>query len=82
VLAAGAGHADPDAHGALATLCETYWYPLYAFLRSRGHSAADAQDLTQRRFGIAGPFDFDIHPTNLGHMFIAREFEAAWEGLR
>ena len=35
---------------ALATLCETYWYPLYAFLRSRHYSAEDAQDLTQAFF--------------------------------
>jgi lysophospholipase L1-like esterase len=30
---------------------------------------------------LHGPFDFDIHPTNLGHSFIAHEFEAVWQGL-
>ena len=35
---------------ALAALCQTYWYPLYAFARRRGHSPADAQDLTQGFF--------------------------------
>ena len=35
---------------ALTALCETYWYPLYAFLRSRGHPAEDAEDLTQAFF--------------------------------
>src|SRR5262249_51053977 len=30
---------------ALAALCQTYWYPMYAFARRRGHSPADAQDL-------------------------------------
>jgi hypothetical protein len=34
-----------------------------------------------RRLGIQGPFDFDIHPTNLGHSFIASEFESAWKNL-
>jgi RNA polymerase sigma-70 factor (ECF subfamily) len=34
----------------LATLCETYWYPLYAFLRSRHYGAEEAQDLTQAFF--------------------------------
>src|SRR4030095_11902802 len=33
-----------------ATLCETYWYPLYAYVRSRGTSADDARDLTQGFF--------------------------------
>ena len=50
VLAAGADAASTDARTALATLCETYWYPLYAFLRSRGYKAEDAQDLTQAFF--------------------------------
>ena len=35
---------------ALARLCETYWYPLYAYARRRGYSAEDAQDLTQGFF--------------------------------
>ena len=50
VLAAGSGSASSGAREALATLCETYWYPLYAFLRSRGYDADDAQDLTQAFF--------------------------------
>jgi RNA polymerase sigma factor (sigma-70 family) len=35
---------------ALAELCQLYWYPLYAFVRRRGYSAEDAQDLTQGFF--------------------------------
>lgn len=38
------------AREALEELCRAYWYPLYAFVRSRGYSAADAQDLTQGFF--------------------------------
>ncbi len=44
---------QPDstqARDALARLCQTYWYPLYAFVRRRGYSAPDAQDLTQAFF--------------------------------
>src|SRR5215469_11154579 len=46
VVAAG----DPyrkEARSALASLCENYWYPLYAYLRRRGYPADQAQDLTQ-----------------------------------
>jgi RNA polymerase sigma-70 factor (ECF subfamily) len=50
VLAAGADVSSAGAHEALATLCETYWFPLYAFLRSRGYDAEHAQDLTQAFF--------------------------------
>jgi RNA polymerase sigma factor (sigma-70 family) len=38
------------ARDALEELCRSYWYPLYAFVRSRGYSATDAQDLTQSFF--------------------------------
>jgi RNA polymerase sigma-70 factor (ECF subfamily) len=38
------------AQAALARLCQTYWYPLYAFVRRRGYSPHDAQDLTQEFF--------------------------------
>lgn len=38
------------ARGALATLCETYWPPVYAFIRGKGHLPADAEDLTQAYF--------------------------------
>lgn len=38
------------AHQALAELCRTYWYPLYAFVRFRGHGPEEAQDLTQAFF--------------------------------
>ena len=49
VLAAGT-EGSSGAHEALTTLCETYWFPLYAFLRSRGYDAENAQDLTQAFF--------------------------------
>lgn len=35
---------------ALARLCESYWYPLYAFVRRRGYGPAEAKDLTQGFF--------------------------------
>lgn len=49
VLQAGA-HDSPQAAAALASLCQAYWYPLYAYVRRQGHDVADAQDLTQEFF--------------------------------
>jgi RNA polymerase sigma-70 factor (ECF subfamily) len=46
-----AGQSDTTrAQSALSKLCQTYWYPLYAYVRGRGHSREDAQDLTQEFF--------------------------------
>ena len=46
-----AGHkSSPDADTALATLCATYWFPLYAYARRKGHNGSEAQDLTQEFF--------------------------------
>ena len=46
-----AGHPDsPQATLAIETLCRTYWYPLYAFVRRQGHEVHDAEDLTQEFF--------------------------------
>src|SRR5205809_4396962 len=46
-----AGESDPGAaRAALETLCQEYWYPIYCFVRRRGYSPEDAQDLTQEFF--------------------------------
>ena len=49
VLAAGHA-AEPGSRRALGELCETYWYPLYAYVRRRGYRGEDARDLTQAFF--------------------------------
>jgi RNA polymerase sigma-70 factor (ECF subfamily) len=46
-----AGRSDTTrARDALASLCQTYWHALYAYVRRRGHAPADAEDLTQEFF--------------------------------
>lgn len=49
MLTAGNRRAS-NADVALEELCQTYWYPLYAYVRRHGHSREDAQDLTQTFF--------------------------------
>lgn len=49
VLHAGR-HDTPNARAALEQLCRTYWYPLYAHVRRRGHDSHQAEDLTQEFF--------------------------------
>lgn len=49
VLAAGESDSLP-AQRALGELCSTYWYPVYAYVRHRGCSREDAEDLTQGFF--------------------------------
>jgi RNA polymerase sigma-70 factor (ECF subfamily) len=47
---ASAHDQNQTGRAALTTLCQIYWYPLYAFARRRGHSPHDSQDLTQGFF--------------------------------
>jgi RNA polymerase sigma-70 factor (ECF subfamily) len=49
VLAAGKQHTQ-QSDRALATLFQMYWHPLYTYVRRRGHSPHDAEDLTQEFF--------------------------------
>lgn len=49
VLSAGR-KSSPDSDRALAELCQTYWYPLYAYVRRRGKTKEDAEDLAQAFF--------------------------------
>jgi RNA polymerase sigma-70 factor (ECF subfamily) len=49
VLAAGETE-TAESQRALAALCETYWYPVYAYVRRSGHSVEEAQDLAQGFF--------------------------------
>jgi RNA polymerase sigma-70 factor (ECF subfamily) len=49
VLSAGQRDA-PGGREALEALCRAYWYPLFAYVRRRGHGPEEAQDLTQEFF--------------------------------
>jgi RNA polymerase sigma-70 factor (ECF subfamily) len=58
IIAAARDQAAPEAREALAELCRSYWYPLYAFIRRQGHDADAAQDLTQEFFARLLERDF------------------------
>src|SRR5215831_9008114 len=76
------------ARSALETLCQTYWLPIYAFVRREGHSPEDAQDLTQAFFArLLEKKDLEtVHPSkgrfrsyllaSLKH-FLANEWDKA-----
>jgi len=49
-LAEAADPGLPGADAAVAEICRSYWYPIYSYIRARGHSAAEAADLTQDYF--------------------------------
>lgn len=49
MLQAGRTESQQSAE-ALEELCRTYWYPIYSYIRGRGYSAEDAQDLAQAFF--------------------------------
>jgi len=48
--AATLGSEEQKARDAIAELCRTYWRPVFSFVRARGYSVEDAQDLTQDFF--------------------------------
>jgi RNA polymerase sigma-70 factor (ECF subfamily) len=51
IVAASQTRAEPEiTRAALAQLCQTYWPPLYTYVRARGYPRPDAQDLTQGFF--------------------------------
>ena len=45
-----AGREYPASRKALEELCQSYWFPIYGFLRRWGHDRQDAHDLTQGFF--------------------------------
>ena len=57
VLQAGAGESTP-ARAALIRLCETYWYPLYVFIRRQGQQPEDTRDLVQGFFALVQEKDY------------------------
>lgn len=63
MLAAGRNDTT-RAHDALAKLCQAYWHPLYAYVRRRGYTPEDAQDLTQGFFAhlLARNAVATVHP--------------------
>src|SRR5262245_36311441 len=58
LVLAARDRAEPGADDALAALCSLYWYPLYAYVRRRGHVPDDAHDLTQEFFARLLEKDF------------------------
>src|SRR6185369_3101480 len=50
VVLAATARDSPAGSQALAKLCSIYWYPLYAYVRRRGHDVHEAEDLTQQFF--------------------------------
>jgi RNA polymerase sigma factor (sigma-70 family) len=84
-----AGHSSsPKYQEALAALCGTYWYPLYAFLRRQGHDAHAAEDFVQAFFArMLEKHDFRLADPSRGKFrsflltslknFVANEFDRA-----
>ena len=57
VMTAGSPE-SPGYREALETLCRTYWFPLYAYLRHHGHNANEAEEYTQAFFARMLEKDF------------------------
>jgi DNA-directed RNA polymerase specialized sigma24 family protein len=52
LIRAAAGDPTADSREALAHLCQKYWHPIFAFVRSRGYDREQSQDLTQGFFAL------------------------------
>jgi DNA-directed RNA polymerase specialized sigma24 family protein len=52
LVRAAAADSAADSREALATLCQKYWQPVYAFIRRRGYDREQGQDLTQGFFAL------------------------------
>ncbi len=50
VVLAARKETSAQSAAALETICQAYWFPLYAYVRRCGQSPHDAQDLTQEFF--------------------------------
>lgn len=50
IIVRAGDRASPESRTALQTLCEAYWYPLYAYARRRGSGPEESADLTQEFF--------------------------------
>jgi hypothetical protein len=48
----------------IKTLCENYWYPLYAYVRRRGREADEAQDFTQALQRSSAGLSRSSHPSS------------------
>jgi RNA polymerase sigma-70 factor (ECF subfamily) len=87
VLAAGTGSSE-TARNALERLCDAYWYPIYVYVRRKGHGPDDAKDLTQEFFAqVIAKNHFRLADHNKGRFrsfllasldyFLAREWSRA-----
>ncbi len=52
IVAQATNPQSPQAQAAWTTLCNDYWFPLYAYARRKGTSPEDAEDVTQSFFAM------------------------------
>jgi RNA polymerase sigma-70 factor (ECF subfamily) len=65
-----AGDPDsPEQRRAMQSLCQSYWPPVYAYIRQQGHDPADAQDLAQEFFARCLEKDYLRHLTHRNGKF-------------
>src|SRR3954463_14409973 len=75
VMAAGENGAETS-EDALETLCEAYWYPIYVYVRRKGHGPDEAKDLTQEFFSqLLAKHQVRLADRNKGRF---RSFLLAW----